>query len=330
VNLLEIEDLHHPDGLYGITFSLAPGEVLALVGSRGNGKGPLLRLLTGKGRPSRGWIRIAGYTPQEPGATAQIGVAGSDWGVNPLHTVREALALFARLWSLPRERVDQVAAALELKAVANQPVCSLSPGELARLRLGRALLHNPPLLVLDEPIDDVDVESAGIIETVISAQAEEGKGVLLTTFGHPRALRLATRLLYMEFGRLVDAPAVPKPPAEPAEPAPPRVDLIAARRDERIVLFSPGEILYAYAQDKSVYIHTREGDWTVPFTLAELEERLAPHGFFRAHRAYLVNLAQVREIAAWTRSSFSLRLRDGGEIPLSKHRVAELKELLGW
>ncbi|WP_374711639.1 LytTR family transcriptional regulator DNA-binding domain-containing protein [Symbiobacterium terraclitae] len=342
--LLEISDLHHPHGLHGISLTLAAGEAVALVGSQGNGKAPLLQLLTGVGRPSRGHLRICGHAPGSPAASARLGVAGPAWGLNPAHTVSETLALYASLWSLPPERAAEAVASLELTALRNRLVADLTPGEAARLRLARALLHDPALLVLDEPMGDVDLESAEIIEGAISAAADRGMGVLITTFGHPRTLRVASRIHYLENGRFVEPqpmahaepgepgsrPGAPGSPTADARHAQPRVEQIAARRDERVMLFSPDEILYAYAQEKSVYLHTREGDWTASFTLSELEERLAVHGFYRAHRGYLVNLAHVREIAAWTRSSFSLRLKDGSEVPLSKHRVAELKALLRW
>lgn len=333
--LLEISDLHHPAGLRGVTLTVEAGELAVLVGSHGSGKELLLKLLTGADRPSRGSIRICGHEVGAPGARAKVGVAGPAWGLNPSHTVLETLALFASLWSLPGRRADEVAAALELSGISHRLVADLSPGEAARLRLARALLHDPPLLLLDEPMGDIDLESAAVIEAVISAAADGGKAVLMTTFGHPRTMRMATRVYYLENGRLVDpAPdpvgAEPAKPAAGAGPVRPRVEQIAARRDERVVLFSPAEILYAYAQEKNVYLHTKEGDWTASFTLAELEERLVAHGFYRAHRSYLVNLSQVREIATWSRSSYSLLLKDGSEIPLSKHRVAELKELLGW
>jgi len=349
--LLEIRDLHHPDGLHGLSLTVSAGEVLALVGSHGNGKEPLLRLLAGMGSPSRGHIRISQRPPGTPEALARVGFAGPAWGINPSHTAGETLALFAGLWSLPRQRVAEVAAALELIPLQDRLCADLSPGEAPRLRLARALLHNPALLILDEPLGDSDLESADIIEAVLIDLAGAGKGILLTTFGHPRTLRLATRVCYLERGRIVEpepegaSPGAPGagPASHPgaasrasgqraadAGPVRPRVDWIAARRAERVMLFSPADILYAYAQEKSVYLHTAEGDWTASFTLAELEARLAPHGFFRAHRGYLVNLAHVKEIIPWTRSSFSLRMKDGSEVPLSKHRVAELKELLGW
>jgi len=342
--LLEISDLCHPNGLNGISLNVAAGEVVALVGSQGNGKAPLLQLLTGIGRPSHGRIHICGHAPGTPAAAARLGVAGPAWGLNPAHTVSETLSLYASLWSRPQSRAAEVAARLELTAQRDRLVADLSPGEAARLRLARALVHAPALLVLDEPMGDVDLESAEVIEGTVGAEAERGTGVLLATFGHPRTLRLADRIYYLENGRFVEPDPEPRPATEeavgpvgaPDQPAAEarqvqvRVDQIAARRDERVVLFSPAEILYAYAQEKSVYLHTDEGDWLVSFTLSQLEERLAAHGFYRAHRGYLVNLACVREIAAWTRSSYSLRLKDGSEVPLSKHRVGELKALLGW
>jgi len=358
--LLEISDLHHPEGLHGLSLTVSAGETLALVGSHGNGKDPLLKLLSGMGSPSRGHIRVCDSRPGTPEARAKVGFAGPGWGLTPLHTVAETLALFAGLWSLPQRRAAEVAAALELTPLSDRLCADLSPGEAARLRIARALLHDPALLVLDEPLGDSDLESAEVIAAALSALADEGKGILLTTFGHPGALRLATRVCYLERGRLVPpddraarpgathpgpaqgastrggpsgagtAHGSPEGRAADARAVRPRVDQIAARRDERVVLFSPSDILYAYAQDKSVYLHTEEGDWTASFTLAELEARLSAHGFFRAHRGYLVNLAHVKEIVPWTRSSFSLRMKDGTDVPLSKHRVAELKEMLGW
>jgi DNA-binding LytR/AlgR family response regulator len=100
--------------------------------------------------------------------------------------------------------------------------------------------------------------------------------------------------------------------------------------DGRLFLLRPEEIRYAYAEGKGVYLMTDQGSYAVTFTLAELEERLGLEAFFRAHRGYLVNLTAVREIATWTRDSFSLVLHDGKELPLSKHRAPELPRRLGW
>jgi ABC-2 type transport system ATP-binding protein len=100
----------------------------------------------------------------------------------------------------------------------------------------------------------------------------------------------------------------------------------------RVVLVNPADILYADAEGGRAYLQTSEGRLPTQFTLAELNERLARSGFFRAHRGYLVNLQHVKEVIPFTRNSFSLRLDDGDntEIPLSKSAAAELKDLLGY
>jgi len=100
----------------------------------------------------------------------------------------------------------------------------------------------------------------------------------------------------------------------------------------QIILVDPAEILYAFAQDDRAYLQTSEGKLSTQFTLADLEKRLVRRGFFRAHRGYLVNLQQVKEVIPFTRDSFSLRLKDieGTEIPLSKSSERELRELLDY
>jgi ABC-2 type transport system ATP-binding protein len=111
-----------------------------------------------------------------------------------------------------------------------------------------------------------------------------------------------------------------------------RLFMIPARSKDKIILVDPAEILYVFAQDDRTYLQTSEERLPTQFTLAELENRLSRSGFFRVHRAYLVNLQQVKEVIPYTRDSFSLRLKDaaGTVIPLSKSAERELRELLGY
>ncbi len=302
--------------LQEISLAVSPGEVVGIVGSRGSGKTTLLRIMAGLIRPDSGQVTLGGTA----------GFAGEAWGLYERLTARENLLMFARLWGVADRRVDDLLAKLELTACAGTRAAGLSPGEAARLRLARALLQDPPALVLDEPFGDIDRESSSIIAFAIGEERDRDKAILIATFGLPRALELATRLCYLEAGRLHEPaphPALTEP--APAKKAAPRTGHIAARKGDRIRLFLPDEILYAYAQDKSVFIHTDDGPCTATYTLSDLEDRLADHGFFRCHRGFLVNVRYVREIAAWTRDSFSLILKDGKEVPLSKHRAQDLK-----
>lgn len=329
---IRVDNLHHGSTLAGISFAVAPGEILALVSSEGEARTELLQVLAGQRRPAAGSASVAGIDCRSPQVRQAVGVVGEAWGLYSRLTVQQNLLLFARLWQRPEGRIAEVLKATDLQAQAAVPAERLRPGEAARLRLARALLHDPPALLLNEPIGDVDRESASLIGFIISEAAERGRAVLLATFGHPRALDIATHLAYLEDGRLLQpalAPAAARQPADDAGGGAP-IRHIAARRGERVLLFAPDAIRYAYAEEKAVYIETADGPYLVSLSLADLEDRLAAQGFYRCHRGFLVNLDWVKEITAWTRDSYSLILKDKREVPLSKHRAAELKRRLGW
>ena len=98
------------------------------------------------------------------------------------------------------------------------------------------------------------------------------------------------------------------------------------------MLFDPGEVLYATSRDGKTYLRTANEEATTNLTLQELETRLAGRGFFKAHRAYLVNLQHIKSVIQYTHNSYTLQLNDKQEtmIPLSKQSEKELQELLGY
>jgi ABC-2 type transport system ATP-binding protein len=127
-------------------------------------------------------------------------------------------------------------------------------------------------------------------------------------------------------GRIIDSYG-PKEEQQSQQPF-----LVPARDEEKIILIDPADILYVFTRADRVYLQTGNGSLPTRFTLAELERRLSRSGFFRAHRSYLVNLQQVKEVIPYTRDSFSLRLKDkdGTIIPLSRSSERELRQLLGY
>lgn len=337
--MISIERLQVAGKIREITLTVGPGEVVALVGSRGSGKSTLIRALAGQQAIAAGSAAIGGVPVAEAAARRLCGVVGETWGFFERLSLWENMTAFAGFWGVPEARTLELVKRLDLVGQMRTRAAALTPGEMARLRLARALLHSPKALLLDEPAGDIDGESASLIGFTIEEEAEAGRAVLIVTFGYPRMLERAGRVCYLEDGRLVEpgvAPEVPPAPAaSPARVAPAassaaHVPHIAARKGERVLLFRPEEIHYAYAQEKAVYIQTPEGPCGVSFTLTDLEERLGEYGFFRCHRAYLVNVAWVKEIASWTRDSFSLILKDGKDVPLSKHRAHELRVRLNW
>lgn len=99
--------------------------------------------------------------------------------------------------------------------------------------------------------------------------------------------------------------------------------------DGEIRLLPLREVLYCYADADRTLVVTPQGELPTRGSLQSLASRLEP-GFFRSHRAYLVNLDHVRAVIPWTRNAYSLALEGRKEVPLSKHRVKALRDLVGW
>lgn len=110
----------------------------------------------------------------------------------------------------------------------------------------------------------------------------------------------------------------------------PALDRLPVRVEGEIRLVPIGEVLYCYADGDRTIVVTPHGELKSHLCLARLTERLEPWRFFRCHRAYLVNLDHVRSVIPWTRNAYSLTLDGNREVPLSKHRVGALRELLNW
>jgi ABC-2 type transport system ATP-binding protein len=334
--IIQINSLSAAGKLEGISLAVAAGEVVALAGSRGSGKTTLIRILAGQLTPASGTATINGVDCGAEAGRRLVGVAGEAWGLYERLTVLENLQFPARLWGVSQQAVGDMIKRLELNGLEQRRADKLQAGEAARLRLARALLHGPVALLLDEPMGDIDRESASIIGFAIGEEAEAGKALLMTTFGYRDSLTRASRVVYLEGGRLVEpvaalAPVAPvgpvAPPARAQKPAA-QMPHVAARKGDRVLLYRPEEIRYAYAEEKAVFIQTADGPCAVSLTLSDLEERLADQGFFRCHRAFLVNVDWVKELVMWTRDSYSLILKDGKDVPLSKHRAPELKARL--
>jgi ABC-2 type transport system ATP-binding protein len=107
---------------------------------------------------------------------------------------------------------------------------------------------------------------------------------------------------------------------------------VTARKEDRILLSDPGDILYATSRESKTYLRTTSKEAVTNFTLQDLASCLAGRGFFKAHRAYLVNLQHIKAVIQYSRSSSMLQLDDQQEsmIPLSKQSEKELQERLGY
>lgn len=316
--VLEIEALH-----------VEVGEVAALVGPGGSGIDVLLPLLTGQSRPTSGTVCIADCDPaREPFLfSQQVGVLFAEDTLYATRSARGNLAFHARLRGLPGARVDEVLAQVGLADHGNAKFDNLSPGLRRRLAFGVATLHQPRVLLLAEPFARCDNASISLLSQLTARHAAGGGAALIMAGTDSYLDQLCDTIYELDQGRIV---AERRPQEESTEAALPFK--IPVKLEGRVALVNPADILYVVVEDGRSFLQTSAERLPTQFTLTELEERLARSGFFRAHRAYLVNLQHVTEVIPYTRSSFSLRLddSDGSKIPLSRDAARELRELLDY
>lgn len=307
---------------------VAGGEAVAVLGPRSGGRAYLLALLLGRETPTAGHVRVLGADPVSGHALLKrhLGVLLAENGLYERQSALANLTFFCRLYDLPKERALETLAEVGLADRGATRAAQLPEGLARRLALGRAILHRPRALVLEDPFVGCDEASVAVIRRVIEGQAAGGAAVLILAEGPLHLADLCDRFYALSRGLLSALPD--EAPAESAQ-IPFKVPV---RAEDKIVLVNPAEILYAVARESRTYLQTSEALLPSQFTLTELEERLSRSGFFRAHRAYLVNLQHVREVIPYTRDSFTLRLDDpaGTQIPLSKSAAADLRALLGY
>jgi heme exporter protein A len=191
-----------------IDLDIARGECIALLGANGSGKSTLLRLLSGMSKPTSGTIAVGGWElPREAAAVrAQIGMVAHKGLIYEALTARENLRFFARLYNLPGGRHDtRIQTLLErvgLAKRANDPVRGFSRGMQQRLSIARALLHEPDVLLLDEPYTGLDQDGAVMLDSVVQEARGAGRTVILSTHELDRAARLASRILILARGQV--------------------------------------------------------------------------------------------------------------------------------
>ena len=186
-----------------LDLELAPGQALAVLGPNGAGKSTLLRLLAGLARPSAGVIEIGATDGSRTRRRRAIGLVGHATFLYPTLTTRENLLLAARLYGLDRraERAERMLAEEELLAVAERRVGALSRGLAQRAAIARALLHDPKLVLLDEPWTGLDARAAERLSRRLAALRSEGRALVIVSHDLARVAGLAARALVLVRGR---------------------------------------------------------------------------------------------------------------------------------
>jgi sodium transport system ATP-binding protein len=193
----------------GVSFTVGAGEMVGLLGANGAGKTTTLRVLATLLRPTAGTAAVAGHDVRfEPVAVRRsLGYVSATTGVPDRLTPREILDSFARLHGLrdPEPRVEALLGTLGLAGCADRPSGRLSSGQRQRVSLGRALVHDPPALVLDEPTSALDVVGARDLLAVLGDLRRQGRAILLSTHRLHEIEHRCDRFVVIHGGRVVAA-----------------------------------------------------------------------------------------------------------------------------
>jgi heme exporter protein A len=198
--MLLAEGLHHSFGsppvraLDGVSFTIQPGQTLAVFGPNGAGKTTLLKVLAGLIRPQRGHVQVEG-------GRRAVGWIGHQPQLYGQLTVRENLRFWASLYDV--QSPPDLLKRLGLREQADRPVRALSRGLVQRVAIARALVHDPRVLLLDEPFTGLDRLASEAFSRLLAQHAAAGRATVLVTHNVEEGTELATDVAFMRDGRFV-------------------------------------------------------------------------------------------------------------------------------
>jgi len=211
--MIQCEDLTKYFGAFkaveGVNLNVMPGEVLAVLGQNGAGKTTTVRMLTSVLAPTRGWAKVAGYdvVANANQVRASTGVLNEQHGLYGRMTAIEYLDFFGEVYGLGREqrvkRSNQLLEYFGLAHAAHRRSGEYSKGMRQKLALARALIHEPPVLLLDEPTSAMDPESAQLVRHEIARLRSSQRTIVICTHNLIEAEMLADKIAIIYRGRIL-------------------------------------------------------------------------------------------------------------------------------
>jgi ABC-2 type transport system ATP-binding protein len=192
-----------------VNFSIRPGEVLGYLGPNGSGKSTTVRMLVGILDPSSGEVRYRGHCIREDllAYKARLGYVPEEPFLYPYLTGREYLQLCGRLRGLPEkamnERIDALLEILRLYGDRHSAISSYSKGMKQKILISAAILHNPEIILFDEPLSGLDVTAALILRNLVAGLARTGKAILYSSHVLEVVEKVCTRVVILRRGKVV-------------------------------------------------------------------------------------------------------------------------------
>lgn len=208
VNALDIEGVFKYYGdfpaLRDVGFRVSQGSTVALLGRNGAGKTTLLKIIAGLSKPSQGQVRILGGNVREDSARRRVGVLGHGISLYDELTATENLMLYARLYDLdePGKRAHAWLDRVGLERVRDGLVREFSRGMRQRLAVARAFIHDPDVLLFDEPFTSLDDRAITLLQSLLADAHEQGRTIVMSTHQLREALELATHVALIRRGQI--------------------------------------------------------------------------------------------------------------------------------
>ena len=193
--------------LGGVSFDVQPGEFFGLLGPNGAGKTTLISILAGLARATRGKVTVMGHDVVDDYAAARksLGIVPQELVFDPFFKVADMLRIQAGYYGCGKESwpwIDEMLVKLDLEAKRNSPMRALSGGMKRRVLIAQALVHQPPVVILDEPTAGVDVELRRTLWSFVSELHRKGTTVVLTTHYLEEAQDLCERIAIIDKGQI--------------------------------------------------------------------------------------------------------------------------------
>lgn len=212
-----IKKFGHKQVLRKLNFSVEEGEFVAFLGPNGAGKTTFLRILSSLSKPNFGKVFIAGYQlPAQAAAVRQrLGVVSHQPLLYGDLSAEENLNFYARLYGITQKeaRIQEVLSMVGLLKRRRDLVRTFSRGMQQRLAIGRSILHDPDVLLLDEPHTGLDQDASNILDEILTSVATQGRTVVMTSHDLPRVANLASRFDVLSKGKIlgsIEANQLPK------------------------------------------------------------------------------------------------------------------------
>lgn len=211
--MIQVDNLYKSFGsvqaIQGVSFVALNGQITGLLGPNGAGKTTTLRILYGLIKPDQGAAQVDGYSttlhPLE--VQRRIGALPDSYGLYPRLTARENIRYYGRLHGLDgsklEDQIDRLIRLLDMQAIENRRTEGFSSGERIKVAIARALVHDPPNVLLDEPTNGLDVMSTRSMRSFIRRLSEEGKCVLFSSHIMQEVSALCDQIIILSKGEVV-------------------------------------------------------------------------------------------------------------------------------